>query len=140
MLASFGYNTVMALPPARRCLAAILLMAVLAPEALFVEAAGHRCACGMTVGCCCLRKAAMKAGDHCSLHRPAESCALRPGRGQAAEIRTLKNRAEWIGIALRDGLRLPLSTTDTLAALDESPPDVPRLAPPVPPPRSGSAV
>ena len=43
-------------------LAAVLLTAVLAPDAFPVAAAArHRCACGMVVGCCCLRKASMKA-------------------------------------------------------------------------------
>ncbi|HEV8580980.1 MAG TPA: hypothetical protein VGX68_18095 [Thermoanaerobaculia bacterium] len=126
----------MTLPAARRWLAAVLLAAVLTPEAVFLEAAGHRCACGMTVGCCCLRKAAMKAGSHCLLHRPARSCSLRPGGDQKAEIRSPKLRTEWSGIALRDGLRLHLALADSPAARDDSPPDFPPPAPPTPPPRS----
>jgi hypothetical protein len=120
---------------ARRWLAAVLLAAVLAPEAFPFGALGHRCACGMAVGCCCLRKAAMKAGDHCSLHRPARSCSLQPRQDQAAEILPGKDRADWSGIMVRDGLRLPLPAAGRLAAFDTSPPDLPRPAPPVPPPR-----
>jgi hypothetical protein len=124
----------MSLPPARRWLAALLLLAVLAPVALPVSAGKHRCACGMVVGCCCLRNAAMKAGDHCALKRQTPSCSLRPG-DQVAGVLPLKDLAAWLGIAINDGLRPPVSTSATLVALDESPPDIPRPAPPVPPPR-----
>jgi hypothetical protein len=124
----------MSLPPARRWLAALLLLTVLAPEALPAGMGAHRCACGMVVGCCCLRKAAMKTGDHCALKRQAPSCALRPGN-QVAAVPPLKDLAAWLGLALSDGLRPPTSVPANLVALDESPPDIPRPAPLVPPPR-----
>lgn len=139
----------MVFPVARRWLAAVLLTAVLAPDAFPVAMAGHRCACGMVVGCCCLRNAAMKAtkamkamkaGDHCSLRKPARSCGVRPGRDQAVEIQPLKDLAAWVGMALREGLRIPRSASGTLANLDDSPPDYPRPDPPVPPPRLVPAV
>ncbi len=136
----------MAFPVARRWLAAVLLAAVLAPDAFPVAAAGHRCACGMVVGCCCVRKAAMKAmasmkpGDHCALRGPASSCGLRPGPRQAVQVQPLKNLAAWVGMALRDGLRIPRSASGTLANLDDSPPDHSLPDPPVPPPRFVPAV
>ncbi len=133
----------MAFPLARRWLAAVLLTAVLAPDAFPVAMARHRCACGMVVGCCCLRKAdmaAMKPGDHCSLRSPARDCGLRPGRDQAVETQPLKNLAAWVGMALRDGLRIPRSVSGTLARLDASPPDHLLPDPPVPPPRLVPAV
>lgn len=136
----------MVLPLARRWLAAVLLTAVLAPDAFPVAMARHRCACGMVVGCCCLRKAAMKAmkamkaGDHCSLRSPAQSCGVRPGREQAVEIRPQRNLAAWVGMALRDGLRIPRSASGTLADLDDSPPHHLLPDPPVPPPRLVPAV
>jgi len=125
---------------ARRWLAALLLLAVVAPEALPLGATGHRCACGMAVGCCCLYKAAMKTGDHCSLRRPAQDCGLRQGQDRTAELLPRRDRASWTGIALRDGLRLRLAASGAPATLDESPPDLPRPAPPVPPPRFASRV
>lgn len=109
----------------RRWLAAVLLMAVLAPEAMPLGADRHRCACGMAVGCCCLLKAAMQAGDHCLLRRAAESCGLRPDRDQNAEILPRRDSASWFGIALGDGLRLRPVAARLLAALDESPPIFP---------------
>ena len=130
----------MALSLARRWLSAVLLLVVLAPEALPLGAIKHRCACGMAVGCCCLRLAAMKTGDHCALRRPAQNCGVRPGQDLTAELLPRRDRASWTGIALRDGLRLRLAASDTLAALDESPPDLPRPAPPTPPPRFVSVV
>ncbi|HEY7214203.1 MAG TPA: hypothetical protein VIC28_06200 [Thermoanaerobaculia bacterium] len=119
----------------RRWLAALLLLAVLAPEALPLGATRHRCACGMAVGCCCLLRAAMKAGDHCALLRQAPPCGMRPSQDRIAEILPRSDRASWTGIALRDGLRLRLAAAGAPPALDESPPDLPRPAPPVPPPR-----
>jgi len=130
----------MASSPARRWLAALLLMTVLAPEAFPLSALGHRCACGMVVGCCCLRRAAMKAGDHCSLHQPAPSCSLRPGRDATAEILPRRENVDWVGALLRGGPRLALAPAAALAVLDESPPDLARPAPPVPPPRPVPAV
>jgi hypothetical protein len=125
----------MACAPVRRWLAAVLLTAVLAPEAMPLGADRHRCACGMAVGCCCLLKAAMEAGDHCLLRRAAESCGLRPDRDRNAEILPRRDSASWFGLALGDGLWLRPAATDILASLDESPPDLPRPSPPVPPPR-----
>lgn len=130
----------MVILPARRWLTAVLLLAVLAPDVFPVALARHRCACGMVVGCCCLRKAAMKAGDHCSLRGPSRNCGLRPGRDQAVEIQPLKDLAAWVGIALRDGLRMPLPVSGTLASRDDLPPEFPGLDPPVPPPRLVPAV
>ena len=124
----------MASHPARRWLAAVLLMAVVAPEAFPFSA------CGMAVRCCCLRKAALKAGDHCSLHQPVQKCSLHSGRGETAEILPRREHADWTGILWRDGLRLSLTASTTLPALDESPPDFARPAPPVPPPRPVPAV
>jgi hypothetical protein len=130
----------MALSLTRRWLSAVLLLAVLAPEALPLGATRHRCACGMAVGCCCLYKAAMKAGDHCALRRPAQNCGVRPGQDRTAELLPRRDRASWTGLALRDGLRLRLAVTGAPTALDESPPDLPRPAPPTPPPRFVSVV
>src|SRR5918999_3399960 len=121
----------MACAPARRWLAAVLLTAVLAPEAMPLGADRHRCACGMAVGCCCLFKAAMKAGDHCLLRRAAESCGVRPDRDRNAEILPRRDSAIGSGIAF-DGLWLRPAATGLSAALDESPPDLPRPSPPVP--------
>jgi hypothetical protein len=133
----------MVLPPGRRWLAAVLLLAVVAPEAFPVALARHRCACGMVVGCCCLRQAEMKAaqaGDHCVLRRPSRDCAVKPVRDLAAEMSPTRGREGRLGTRPSDGLRLPLPISGTLADFDDSPPEIPRPAPPVPPPRFIPAV
>jgi hypothetical protein len=114
----------------RAILAAFLLAAILVPDVL--PAPGHRCACGMTVGCCCLLKAAMKAGDHCALRRAAPPCGMRTGRNSEAGL--LPRDRAGIGPRLRTGP--PVLALAGTALLPDAP--LPRnLAtdPPTPPPR-----
>lgn len=119
----------------------VLLLAVVVPDILPPEArSGHRCACGMTVGCCCLLKAAMKAGDHCMLKQRDSGCKMRPFREPAAEIRTEKDRADRVAFGLLESLKDPLAPVGLLARIDSWRPESPRPDPPTPPPRSFQTV
>jgi len=109
----------------------LLLAALLAPETL---PGGHRCACGMTVGCCCQLKAAMKAGDHCALRRPARPCGMRTGTEDGASLQP-RGREGWIGPDFRTGPR-PVLTALGIAHISGEPlPASLASDPPTPPPR-----
>jgi len=109
----------------------LLLAALLAPETL---PGRHRCACGMTVGCCCQLKVSMKAGDHCALRRPARPCGLRTGTDADAALQP-QGREGWIGPDSRTGPGPVLTAAGTVSVPGEPVPASLVFDPPTPPPR-----
>lgn len=119
-------------PSIRFIVTTLLLAALFVPEAL---PGGHRCACGMAVGCCCQLKAAtMKMGDHCAMRRSSRPCGLRTGTDANAVLQPT-GREGWTGPELRTGPRPALAAV----GLAPVPGEPMRLSlapdPPTPPPR-----
>lgn len=120
--------------------AALLLVTLVASEALSVSLVSDRCACGKVVGACChLRRQqhAMKAGASCHLQQDeASRCSMGQSHSLPASLEGQRETADRPGLRqARPGETL-LAPAGWIAEASPIPPSSPVFDPPVPPPRS----
>jgi hypothetical protein len=115
---------------ARWGLTAVVVAALLAPEALLL----HRCPCGRILDCCC-RSLAAHRGQSCHLGPAKGHCSARPSEGIPASVQSWRESIDRVGTWEPQGFAVPLPATGWIAEPNGLAADSPSFEPPIPPPR-----
>ena len=116
---------------ARGWLTAMLVAALLAPEALLL----HRCPCGRILDCCC-RALAAHRGQSCHLGPAKGHCSAGSSQGLPASVQSWRQPVDRESTWEPRRFAAQLPAAGWVADPTGSAAEDPAFAPPVPPPRS----
>jgi len=119
---------------ARWGLTALLVAALVAPEALLL----HRCPCGRIFDCCCRSLAAHRGaheGQSCHLGAAKGHCAASSSAGVPASVQSGRQTVERVGTWEPRPFTAQLLAVARIADPTGLVPEPPAFEPPVPPPR-----